>query len=80
MTEAAWARKQPLDAKFSEEDYIPLSALEHCAYCPRQCALIHQEQVFDEKVLTLSGAPASRPFPIHYSLFTIYCLSKTHTR
>ena len=40
---------------FSEEDYIPLSALEHYVYCPRQCALIHVEQVFDENVFTLRG-------------------------
>lgn len=40
---------------YGEEDYIPLSALEHYAYCPRQCALIHVEQVFDENVFTLRG-------------------------
>lgn len=40
---------------FSEDDYVPLSALEHYAYCPRQCALIHVEQVFDENVFTLRG-------------------------
>lgn len=40
---------------FSEGDYIPLSALEHFSYCPRQCALIHVEQVFDENVFTLRG-------------------------
>ena len=39
----------------NEEDFIPLSALEHYAYCPRQCALIHVEQVFDENVFTLRG-------------------------
>lgn len=38
-----------------EEDYLPLSALEHFAYCPRQWALIHMEQVFDENVYTLRG-------------------------
>ncbi len=34
---------------------VILSALEHYAYCPRQCALIHTEQVFDENVFTLRG-------------------------
>jgi CRISPR-associated exonuclease Cas4 len=34
-------------------DPIPLSALQHWAYCPRQCALIHQEQAFAEIVHTL---------------------------
>lgn len=34
---------------------IPLSALQHWHYCPRQCGLIHLEQVFDENVHTLRG-------------------------
>ena len=33
----------------------PLSALQHWAYCPRQCALIHLEQAFDENLHTLRG-------------------------
>lgn len=32
-----------------------ISAIEHYAYCPRQCALIHVEQVYDENVFTLQG-------------------------
>jgi len=36
-------------------DPIPLSALQHYSYCPRQCALIHQEQTFKENVHTLRG-------------------------
>ncbi len=35
--------------------WIPISALNHFAYCPRRCALIHQEQVFDENRFTLEG-------------------------
>ena len=38
-----------------ELDQIPLSALQHWHYCPRQCGLIHLEQVFDENVHTLRG-------------------------
>ena len=34
---------------------IALSALQHWMYCPRQCALIHQEQAFAENVHTLRG-------------------------
>ncbi len=34
---------------------IPLSALQHWCYCPRQCALIHVEQVFSENIHTLRG-------------------------
>lgn len=32
-----------------------LSALQHWSYCPRQCALIHLEQAFDENVHTMRG-------------------------
>lgn len=38
-----------------EDNYIPISALEHFSYCPRQCALIHIERVFEENVYTLRG-------------------------
>jgi CRISPR-associated exonuclease Cas4 len=42
-----------------EEDQIVLiSALEHYSYCPRQCALIHVERIFDENVFTLRGRHA----------------------
>ncbi len=36
-------------------DPVPISALQHYSYCPRQCALIHQEQSFDENLYTLRG-------------------------
>ncbi len=36
-------------------ELIMISALEHYSYCPRQCALIHIEQVFDENIYTLKG-------------------------
>jgi CRISPR-associated exonuclease Cas4 len=38
-----------------EKILIQLSALQHYSYCPRQCALIHQEQSFDENLFTLRG-------------------------
>lgn len=37
------------------DDPVLLSALEHYSYCPRQCALIHREQTYDENVFTLKG-------------------------
>ncbi len=37
-----------------------LSALQHYSYCPRQCALIHQEQSFDDNEFTLRGQRAHR--------------------
>lgn len=36
-------------------DPVMVSALEHYSYCPRQCALIHLEHVWDENVYTMRG-------------------------
>ena len=41
-----------------ELESIPISALEHFSYCPRQYALIHREQIYDENVFTLRGSIA----------------------
>jgi CRISPR-associated exonuclease Cas4 len=38
-----------------DTDPIVLSALQHWAYCPRQCGLIHLEQAFDENLQTQRG-------------------------
>ena len=43
---------------WADDDLVPLSALQHWAYCPRQCALIHVERVWDENVFTLRGRRA----------------------
>ena len=40
---------------WAEEEVVMISALQHYSYCPRQCALIHVEQVFDENLYTLRG-------------------------
>lgn len=40
---------------YAEDDLVMISALEHYSYCPRQCALIHVEQTFDENLYTLRG-------------------------
>jgi CRISPR-associated exonuclease Cas4 len=42
------------------DDPIPLSALQHWAYCPRQCGLIHLEQAFDDNLHTLRGQAVHR--------------------
>jgi CRISPR-associated exonuclease Cas4 len=34
---------------------VLISAIEHYSYCPRQCALIHVEQTYDENVYTVRG-------------------------
>jgi len=39
----------------SSDDPIPLSALQHWSYCPRQCGLIHLEQVFEDNLHTARG-------------------------
>lgn len=38
-----------------QEDLLPLSALQHYLYCPRQCALIHLERLWTENVFTAQG-------------------------
>lgn len=40
---------------FSEDDFLPISALQHFAFCPRQWALIHLEGMWEENVLTVEG-------------------------
>lgn len=40
---------------YSEDDLLPLSGLQHLAYCPRQFALIHIEQVWEENLYTAEG-------------------------
>ena len=39
-------------------EYVPISALQHYVYCPRQCALIHVEQIWEENLYTLRGKRA----------------------
>lgn len=40
---------------FAESDLLPISALQHLIYCPRQCALIHNERLWAENRLTVEG-------------------------
>ena len=40
---------------FSEDDLLPLSALQHLLFCERQCALIHVEGLWAENRLTVEG-------------------------
>ena len=40
---------------YPEADLVPLSALQHFMFCPRQCALIHLEQVWVENRHTAEG-------------------------
>lgn len=38
-----------------DDNLIPISALQHYLYCPRQCALIHVEQLWAENRQTAEG-------------------------
>ncbi len=40
---------------FTEDDLLPLSALQHLLFCERQCALIHIERVWADNRLTVEG-------------------------
>jgi len=40
---------------FTEDDFIQISSLQHYVFCPRQCALIHVENVWQENVYTVRG-------------------------
>ena len=45
----------PGDAVYQEDEYLPLSGIQHYAFCPRQWALIHVEQQWAENGLTVAG-------------------------
>ena len=40
---------------YSDDEMVPLSALQHDVFCRRQCALIHLENAWTENVLTAEG-------------------------
>lgn len=45
---------------YSEDDLLPLSALQHLLFCERQCALIHVEQLWADNRLTVEGTHLHR--------------------
>jgi CRISPR-associated exonuclease Cas4 len=40
---------------YSEDQYLAISGLQHIAFCERQCALIHLEQLWTENFFTAAG-------------------------
>jgi CRISPR/Cas system-associated exonuclease Cas4 (RecB family) len=46
---------KPLPDPAAEDALIPLSALQHHLFCPRQCALIHVEGLWAEDAATVEG-------------------------
>ncbi len=43
------------ETMYNEDDLVMISALQHFLFCPRQCALIHIEQLWRENRLTAEG-------------------------
>lgn len=41
--------------RFSDDQLIPISALQHLIFCARQCALIHVERLWAENQFTVEG-------------------------
>lgn len=40
---------------YTEDDLLPISALQHLLFCERQCALIHIERAWEENLFTAEG-------------------------
>lgn len=40
---------------YSEDNLLSISALQHFLFCPRRCALVHLEQLWEENVFTAEG-------------------------
>lgn len=49
---------EPQGVLWEDDELVPISALQHYVYCPRQCALIHIEQIWEENLYTLRGQRA----------------------
>jgi CRISPR-associated exonuclease Cas4 len=47
-------------SRFSEDELLPLSALQHLIFCERQCALIHIEGQWADNALTVEGTHLHR--------------------
>ena len=57
---------------YDDSELIMISALEHYSYCPRQCALIHVEQIFEEnKYLCISSLVLSPNVFAEYKSFYV---------
>jgi len=44
-----------LTLPYSEDDLLPISALQHLLFCERQCALIHVERLWADNLFTAQG-------------------------
>jgi CRISPR-associated exonuclease Cas4 len=44
-----------VNRSFTEDELLPISALQHLVFCERQCALIHIERLWADNRLTVEG-------------------------
>lgn len=44
-----------VERQYVEDDYLQISGIQHYVFCPRQWALIHIENIWQENFLTASG-------------------------
>ena len=44
-----------MSGNYAEDDFLLLSGIQHMAFCERQWALIHLEQVWAENIRTVEG-------------------------
>ncbi|MBQ9501218.1 MAG: CRISPR-associated protein Cas4 [Lentisphaeria bacterium] len=56
--------------EYPEDEAIPLSAIQHFAFCERQCYLIHAEQQWSENYATLSGRFAHERVDLEKTSYT----------
>lgn len=48
-------REKGVAVSYSDGELLPISALQHLAFCERQCALIHVEREWEENKSTVEG-------------------------
>ena len=41
---------------FEDDDFLPISGLQHLVFCKRQCALIHVDRIWHDNELTVEGS------------------------
>lgn len=49
-----------MESKYTDEDFLALSGIQHYAFCPRQWALIHIEKQWSENLRTVEGKQLHR--------------------
>lgn len=55
MEESRIYKRKNAEREYKEEDFLMLSGIQHFSFCPRQWALIHIEQQWEENYFTIDG-------------------------